>query len=1659
MAEIITAEEEYTFEKKTDDTPVITEEFEVAPPSNYDDGGTKPSQKRWRKVGYKLNPFVDEVQPPHIILVNRRLQKIGEIVNVTNFRQTLKELNQANEISFTVYKKLVNTGKPNQTLQDKETISDYIYERIQDLAVVYVNGEFFEIGITNHEDASIQKNVVGVSLGYAELSQVITSLQINTDDDLIRRELEPYQPKLGKQGMNCATIFYNPVQVSDDSYVGDWRRLTSLLDRVLSAAPHYEVGVVDESLRNVQREFSWEDTDVLTILNDIGQEVGCVFDITVSYDINGDPIRKVNAYDLAYCKYCWNKVRDTKSEFEGTADSYRNIQNGACQNCKGEVVDGYTRTGAEDIVEIGTNTGIFLSSENLTDDITVDGNKDEIKTAFKVVGGDDYMTDTVTGLNVSGENRIMLFPPYMMKNFSKGLYDNYSLYRDCTEIAEPVLEELMERIYNLQDIIQYLKSGKMPVSDEPITEVDEEFVDISKKIERNFYNYYYIDTKDNYSKYAVGYAVRTLMTAYLQKGFGLKVEVDEAYDYNKNTSNNTFYGRITIYRSSDPNDCINVYRLNGKGTKITVGNVANKEEQPYNGEKETELKTFINNITFKFGSNSMDYAGWIKQYCSNLLSKNALDYENDKEKDWSKYSYERLRSYADGYESCINVLDAKYQSALPEEKKILRGIRETYTTILGHIQVQMNIVRDQLYALCKFNGAYEDMFMMVDENDDRVLNPDYKIQSGRSYRAEDSKATYPDNTTVTYKVYKPVSVYTNTDDIFKDTISSNQTYVNEYYTIKCNIGNYPVKCKVCGSSNVELHSDNKVECNRCHNWDASQMYTYYDNMEELVEYFNRYNQVVIQFAKQLSDKGVVLRTTTAEEQRIYGDTIPIETLLNNDNTRTLLELRDNLQKVMDIHRYLDPQEFAELMSYVRTQVYSNPNYISDGLTDEEVIGKAKELMTKAKRELAKSCMPQYSITMSVGSIVALEPYEFLGETYNTDLANFAINNFIHVKMDDDIYKLRIASIELSYPMSDKISVSFTNAERFINGFSSDIASILASAQSMATSFTYVATQANQGASAKASFDYVKQQGLNTALMAIKSGRNQDIVIDDTGILLRMLNEYTNEYDPHQMKMINNEIVMTDDNWKTARLAIGLTLNPRWTEGVADEDAPQYLYGVYADAIVGDIIVGKTIRRIGNANENDLCTVEINRNGIEISNGLIDIFDPQYDNRAIINPCGMAKPTVDLNNGAKPNLPGCNKDFPDLPTPEYKNLLYYGQTKGQPQFWVTRTGDAFFAGTLVTKRGRIANWYIIQDAIYTDKSIFGDISKYREQPTTLAGYNDYKKAVDEEILISHRTDDTNAAAEYFGSNGLIVGKNFAVNKYGQMFAKDAYFDGHIIAKSGKIANWIINPSSFYTENFTWNGDMTNPLLGTKDGEQYFGVGGLFVGSNFCVMPDGTLYSINGLFKGTIQATSGVIGGWKIGTSCIWRGENPTAIASNGQAAWGTEGCMYYGDLGFSVGSKLWVDTDGVLNTQKLNIYEPPSGSPEPVYENAAGISMDLQQGGFYSKSLNYKPWQLHFIGIKDSGQPTSGSAYIGTWQEGRIIIGKKDFGNPDEDNSAFKMNVDGSVYISGKIHFGHGKSGKRYVLKLVEDKDKTGEYIVKAVEKTVSVKTWNGSGWS
>lgn len=310
-------------------------------------------------------------------------------------------------------------------------------------------------------------------------------------------------------------------------------------------------------------------------------------------------------------------------------------------------------------------------------------------------------------------------------------------------------------------------------------------------------------------------------------------------------------------------------------------------------------------------------------------------------------------------------------------------------------------------------------------------------------------------------------------------------------------------------------------------------------------------------------------------------------------------------EALDFEKYLGEDLWLEFCCYRRDDKYTNQNYVSDGLNNRELFEKAVEFYECAKKEISQSAELQFSISATLNNLLVIDKFKPL-------LDDFTIGNWIRVEVDEKIYKLRLLEYEIDYDNLETLNVEFSNVLRSLYGIS-DQQSIISAVQSMATSYEYTQHQASKGEKSDNVVKDWQQNGLDTTNTQVIGGSDyQNQTWDSHGILLRKYDNIENNYEDNQMRIVNNTIAITNDNWETVKTAIGYYF-------YTDSDGElKSTYGINAETIVGKLVLGNELYF---SNENN--TMTFDKNGLSISNGT---------NSFIVNPDD--KNLLKIKNGDK-----------------------------------------------------------------------------------------------------------------------------------------------------------------------------------------------------------------------------------------------------------------------------------------------------------------------------------------------------------------------------------------------------------------------------------------
>lgn len=279
----------------------------------------------------------------------------------------------------------------------------------------------------------------------------------------------------------------------------------------------------------------------------------------------------------------------------------------------------------------------------------------------------------------------------------------------------------------------------------------------------------------------------------------------------------------------------------------------------------------------------------------------------------------------------------------------------------------------------------------------------------------------------------------------------------------------------------------------------------------------------------------------------------------------IVNARNEIQDSLNFENYLGEDLYKIFCSYRREDIYQNEYYISDGLNNQQIFENAREFYETAEKEIYKSAVLQHSISATLKNLLVIPEFAPL-RNY------FELGNWLRINVDGDVFRLRLIRYEINFDELQDVAVEFSDVTKTAEGVL-DIENLLNRTSSMASSYGAVVTQINATAATRTTVqDWIKNGFDATLTKIVDDGGRQDVVVDNHGILIREYDEITETYHDTQMKFINSVLAITDDNWKTIRTALGNYVYQDPVSGLYKE-----AYGLIAETIIGNLILGKTLR--------------------------------------------------------------------------------------------------------------------------------------------------------------------------------------------------------------------------------------------------------------------------------------------------------------------------------------------------------------------------------------------------------------------------------------------------------------------------------------------------
>ena len=592
-------------------------------------------------------------------------------------------------------------------------------------------------------------------------------------------------------------------------------------------------------------------------------------------------------------------------------------------------------------------------------------------------------------------------------------------------------------------------------------------------------------------------------------------------------------------------------------------------------DRVTEYNKVINYINAKFASMSKDDQDKIEYptLISPLVGYPAL----------TSAWYSAMDVYYFLNDSMMPIIDVDGMGLDDSITSIQDGLKDLGgIAVTGIKTITQSAVKGSVESLVKtfFSASYYDMNITdsslsdYDSSTDKrtwsgtiILTSHSQMDENNQYLTKSVKITTDVIESTEKYIEQKITRMTNRTDEIKDkqitSIKLAEDKFKEqlgYYSLT-ELNNLKKEFEACRDIAVDGFTDESVDVQ-------------YNNSELKNKYVNFYSGRIVDIQNEIKTRESQIEAVNA----IYN---------TEKSTGEIQDIVNSVKAELDLENYLGEDLYMLWYSYRREDDYSNDNYSSTGLDDVTLIKRATELVEAAQKELYKAGNLQYSLSATMGNLLALDGFKPIKD-------KFEVGNFIKVGIDDKVYSLRLMSYETDFDSIQDMPVEFSTVEKVYTGYS-DVQSVLDSSRSMATSYSSVKDQVDKSKKTTDTVNDWSDNGINGDNTQFVNSSEQTILINKNGILGRSYDDQLDEFSLKQFKLVNNGMYFTKDGWQSIETGIG-RFTYRDINGNLVED-----YGIIAKTVVGNLIIGKELQIY-----NEDKSIVIDENGLTIDGGYLKI---------------------------------------------------------------------------------------------------------------------------------------------------------------------------------------------------------------------------------------------------------------------------------------------------------------------------------------------------------------------------------------------------------------------------------------------------------------------
>lgn len=352
-------------------------------------------------------------------------------------------------------------------------------------------------------------------------------------------------------------------------------------------------------------------------------------------------------------------------------------------------------------------------------------------------------------------------------------------------------------------------------------------------------------------------------------------------------------------------------------------------------------------------------------------------------------------------------------------------------------------------------------------------------------------------------------------------------------------------------------------------------------------------------------------------------------------------------------------------------------YFTRNATEYERRSVEFDLYEYGEQALEDVAWPTYTFSIDSGNFLAIEDFVYFKN-------QFRLGEKVYIQLDDNQVLTPIAiEAEVSPGSPEKLTLRFGDTYSSLDS-AFKLVDLLD--QSISMGKTVSSNKLNYNAfiesGASTSVKDFMDSALDVSKNKVLSSSGQSIQWDASGFRLRKLIPENNDYDPEQIWMINNNIVFTDDNWSTAKMALGKFEDPNLGT----------LWGLVAPSIVGTLIAGNNLVIESKKQDGGISVFKVDGDGARLYNSRFDLvtdFGSSSFGQISLAPdvgllggyssSGSPIFSFDSNGAIAGVYTSSGSVMKDLSSLNLDDLP-------KANFWIDMLGNAYFKGTIYATDG-------------------------------------------------------------------------------------------------------------------------------------------------------------------------------------------------------------------------------------------------------------------------------------------------------------------------------------------------------------------------------------